>query len=120
LNDLKLHDCVLLFDSIAASDFQITAGEKNIAALSVITGQLEKVDAIRLAKNSLVANPTIKQQGEMGAIWNFNQIQDDGAGNYSLQDLSPQNHTINLSGFTANHLDDQHPDYALTPINDLR
>jgi len=120
LNDLKLHDVVLQFDSIAATDFQITGGEKHLAALAVVTGELSKKDAVRLANNTLLANPTVQQHGNLGALWNLNTIDDDGAGNYSLSDSTSANQPIILSGFTANNLDDQHADYALTPINDLR
>lgn len=122
LNDLGLHDVVLLFDSIAATDFRITVGDKHLAALNIVTGTLTRKNAIELSNNTLLANPTARLQDQLGAIWNLNNILDDGAGNYTLTNgaVATAPSTITLNGYTAPNLDPTNPAYSLTPINDLR
>ena len=87
----------------------------------VAKGIATRSQIAELWNNSLLSNPKTSWKNlDWQLIPDFNSINDDGAGNYTLTDSSPQNHTINLSGFTAANLDPQDPAYALTEINSLR
>lgn len=91
------------------------------AQQGIAKGIITPRQVIELWNNSLLANPKSTWRNlDWQLLPNSNSIQDDGAGNYTLADNSPQNHTITLSGFKAANLDPQDPAYALTPINSLR
>lgn len=108
-------------DAYLAAFVTSRAFQGNIVQTSIAKGTITPRQVIELWNNSLLSNPKASWTNlEWQLLPNFNHVNDDGAGNYTLTDNSPQNHTITLSGFSANNLDDQHPDYALTPINSLR
>ena len=92
----------------------------NILSFGIAKGIITPRQVLEMWNNSLLANPKASWKNlEWQLLPNFNQI-NDNAGTYTLTDLSPQNHTINLSGFTAPNLDPVDPAYALTEINALR
>jgi hypothetical protein len=119
LNDLKLHDVVLLFNAVSASDVRITAADKRIIALSTLTSQISRKEIVKLTNNTLFAQPTTQEQSRYGAIYNFNQIIDN-AGTYELQNLGSAGGNAVLTGYTAANIDPADPSYVLTDINSLR
>ncbi len=96
-------------------------GTRKTLQLGIAKGIITPRQVNELWNNSLLANPKTSWRNlEWQLLPNFNQINNDGAGNYTLTDNSPQNHTINLQGFTAANFDPQDPAYSLTEINALR
>lgn len=118
LNDLKLHDVVFLFDSIAASDMRITSADKHIAALFVATAKPSRKQIIELANNTLLAQPKTNQQADISQMYNLNKIIDN-AGIYELSNELGASNAV-LNGYSAANIDPTDPAYSLTDIDDLR
>jgi len=118
LNDLKLHDVVFLFDSIAASDMRITSADKHVAALFVATDKPSRKQIIELANNTLLAQPKTNQQADISQLYNFNEIIDN-AGTYELSNELGAGNAV-LNNYTAANFDDTDPAYSLTDIDSLR
>jgi hypothetical protein len=118
LNDLKLHDVVLLFDTVSGTDFRITAGDKTVAALFVMSEKISRKQIIKLANNTLIAQPASNQQDGITQLYNLNEITDN-AGTYEVSNEIGASNAV-LSGYTAANIDPADPSYVLTDINDLR
>ena len=92
--------------TIGGSSFDLTSttyfSQKEYLQVGIAKGIATPSQIIQLWNNGLLANPKKSWNNLEWQLYpNWNQILDDGAGNYSLQDSSPQNHTIDLSGFDA-------------------
>jgi hypothetical protein len=118
LNDLNLHDVVLLFNSLSASDMRVTAGDKSVAALFIMSQPISRKMIVQLANNTLLAQPTSQQQAGITQLYNFNSIIDN-AGTYQINNERGATDAT-LSGYTAANIDPLDPSYALTDINSLR
>ena len=108
---------------IATDDDYLTSRELDgmLIQLGIAKGIITPRQVIELWNNGLLANPKASWRNLEWQLYpNWNQIIDDGSGNYSVADNSPQRYAIPLTGFTANNLDPNDPAYSSTPINDLR
>ena len=115
--DLGYDSPVDLFGRTGRPEFAL---QGSAAQTGIAKGVITPRQVAELWNNSLLANPKANWKNLEWQIYpNWNKI-DGSTGNYSVADSSPQNHTINLSGFTAANLDPQDPAYALTEINSLR
>lgn len=119
LNDLKLHDLVLLFDSIAAPDFRVPTAEKHIAALFIMAEKISRKEIIKLSNNNLFSQPSPAVQAKLARLYNFNEGIDT-TGPINLENMLNNFGNAALSGYTAANFDSADPAYVLTDINDLR
>ena len=93
----------------------------NILSFGIAKGIITPSQVLEMWNNSLLANPKKEWRNLDWQLQpHFNQINDDGAANYTIADNSPQAYVIPLFGFTAANLDPGDPAYSLQSINSLR